>query len=48
MVIALLTSGAYAQSPAPQTRDTADFKIQVWGIASADFDARMLGLMIDA
>lgn len=42
MVIALLTLGAYAQSPAPQTRDTADFKIQVWGIASADFDARML------
>jgi hypothetical protein len=42
MVIALLTSGANAQSPASQTRDTADFKIQVWGVASADFDARML------
>ena len=42
MVSALLTSGAYAQSPAAQTRDTADFKIQVWGIAWADFDARML------
>jgi hypothetical protein len=42
IVIALLTSGAYAQTPAPQARDTADFKVQVWGVAAADFDARML------
>jgi hypothetical protein len=41
-VIALLTPGAYAQTPAPQTSDTADFKVQVWGVAAADFDARML------
>ena len=42
LVIALLTSGAYAQIPALQARDTADFKVQVWGVAAADFDARML------
>jgi hypothetical protein len=42
MVTALLTSGAYAQTRAPQTRETADFKVHVWGIAAADFDARML------
>ena len=42
IVIALLTSGAFAQTPAPQARDTADFKVQVWGVAAADFDARML------
>jgi hypothetical protein len=38
----LLTSGAHAQTPAPNTRDMADFKVQVWGVAAADFDARML------
>ena len=42
LVIALLSSGADALTPAPQTRDTADFKVQVWGVAAADFDARML------
>ena len=42
LVITLLTPGAYAQRPAAQTRDTADFKVQVWGVAAADFDARML------
>ncbi len=42
IVIALLTPGVYAQTPAPQARDTADFKVQVWGVAAADFDARML------
>jgi hypothetical protein len=41
IVIALLTSGAYAQIPVPQARDTADFKVQVFGVAAADFDARM-------
>ena len=42
LVFALLTPGAHAQTPAPQTQDTADFKVQVWGLAVADFDARML------
>jgi len=42
IVIALLTSGVYAQTPATQTRGAADFKVQVWGVAAADFDARML------
>ncbi len=42
LVIVLLTSGAYAQTPAPQPLDTAHFKVQVWGVAAADFDARML------
>jgi hypothetical protein len=42
LVNLLLTSGAYAQTPAPNTRDMADFKVQVWGVAAADFDARML------
>ena len=42
LVIVLLTAAAHAQTPAPQTRDTADFTVQVWGVAAADFDARML------
>jgi hypothetical protein len=42
LVIALSALGLYAKTQAPQTRDTADFKIQVWGVAAADFDARML------
>ena len=42
IAIALLTPGAFAQTPAPQARDTADFKVQVWGVAAADFDVRML------
>ena len=42
LVVALLALGAHAQNPAPQTRDTADFRVQVWGVAAADFDARML------
>ena len=41
IVIALFTSAAHAQTPAPQTRDTADFKVQIWGVTAADFDARM-------
>ena len=42
LVIALSTSAAYAQTPSPQTGDAAHFKVQVWGVAAADFDARML------
>ena len=43
IVIALLSSGAYAQTTqAPQAPDSADFKVQVFGVAAADFDARML------
>ena len=42
LVIALSTSGVDAQTPSPQTRDAAHFKVQVWGVAAADFDARML------
>jgi len=41
-VVTLLSSDAHAQSPAVQERATADFRIQVWGVAAADFDARML------
>ena len=42
LVIALSSSAASAQTSAPEQRDTADFKVQVWGVAAADFDARML------
>ena len=42
LVIALSSSAASAQTPAPEQRDAADFKVQVWGVAAADFDARML------
>ena len=43
MVIALLSSAAYAQTTqAPQAPDSAHFKVQVFGVAAADFDARML------
>jgi hypothetical protein len=42
LVLALLSSVASAQTPAPEPRDTADFKVQVWGVAAVDFDARML------
>lgn len=41
-VTVLLSTGASAQTPATESRATADFKIEVWGIAAADFDARML------
>lgn len=41
LAIALLASGAYAQTAADQERDTPDFKVQIWGLAAADFDARM-------
>lgn len=43
IVIACLSSAAYAQTTlAPQAPDSADFKVQVFGVAAADFDARML------
>jgi hypothetical protein len=42
IVVALCSSAAAAQSVAPQPPDTADFKVQVWGVAVAEFDARML------
>jgi len=42
IVVALLSTRADAQTPAPQTRETADFNVQVLGVAVADFDARML------
>ena len=42
IVMALLSPGTDAQTPAPQIGDTAHFKVQVWGVAAADFDARML------
>ena len=43
IVIAFLSSAAYAQTTlAPQAPDSADFKVQVFGVAAADFDARML------
>ena len=42
IVIALLPSGAYGQTQAPHAPDSADFKVQVFGVAAADFDARML------
>jgi len=38
----LLSAGASAQTPAPEAREKADFRVEVWGIAAADFDARML------
>jgi hypothetical protein len=42
LVIVLSSAGTSAQTPAPESRDTADFKVEVWGIAAADFDARLL------
>jgi hypothetical protein len=42
VLLALVSSGAFAQSGAQQARDAADFRVQVWGVAAADFDARML------
>src|SRR5688572_24082416 len=42
LVTLLLSAGASTQTPAPESRDTADFRVEVWGIAASDFDARML------
>ncbi len=40
--VALFSPGAAAQSVATERQDTPDFTVQVWGVAAADFDARML------
>ncbi len=40
--VALFSPGAAAQSVATEPQDTPDFTVQVWGVATADFDARML------
>ena len=42
LVTLLLSAGASAQDPTPESRDAADFRVEVWAIAAADFDARML------
>ena len=43
IVTIVMSASLMAQAPPPQqTRDTPDFKVQVWGVAAADFDARML------
>ncbi len=42
IVIAMLATGAFAQTTAFQARAVADFRVQVWGVAAADFDVRML------
>lgn len=41
IVVVLLSPATNAQSPMPQARETPDFKVQVWGVATADFDVRM-------
>jgi hypothetical protein len=41
IVALLLVLGADAQVPADQPQ-MPDFRVQVWGVAAADFDARML------
>ena len=38
----LLASGAHAQTPVEQTPNAPDFRVQIWGVAAPDFDARML------
>ena len=38
----LLASLAHAQTPVEQTPNAPDFRVQIWGVAAADFDARML------
>ena len=41
-IAAMLLPASVAAQPAPaQVRDTPDFKVQVWGVAAADFDTRM-------
>ena len=42
IVAFLFPTALIAQAPTQQPRDTPDFKIQIWGVATADFDARML------
>jgi hypothetical protein len=42
IVTIFFAAAAHAQSTANPARDTPDFSVQVWGIAAADFDARML------
>lgn len=41
IVVVLLSPATNGQSPTQPARDTPDFTVQVWGVATADFDARM-------
>jgi hypothetical protein len=42
-IAAIVMSASLVAQTSPQhTRETPDFKVQVWGVATADFDARML------
>ena len=41
IAVVLLSPAMNAQNPAPTSPDTADFTVQVWGVATADFDVRM-------
>jgi len=41
IVVAVLASGADAQTALQQPQDKPDFRVQVWGVATADFDTRM-------
>lgn len=42
IVIVLFSATASAQGAAQPAPATPDFRVQIWGVATADFDARML------
>src|SRR5687768_5759745 len=41
IVVALLPPATQAQSPTQPAPQRPDFQVQIWGAATADFDARM-------
>jgi len=46
IVVAFLSAAASAQSPAHPAPASPDFRVQIWGVAAADFDARMMGYAV--
>ena len=42
IVVLLLPAPSMAQPPPQQVHDAPDFKVQVWGVAAADFDSRII------
>lgn len=46
IAIALFSAAASAQGAAQPALATPDFRVQIWGVAAADFDARMLGYAV--
>ena len=46
IVVVLFSTAASAQAAAQPAPATPDFRVQIWGVAAADFDARMLGYAV--